>query len=69
MSFQKQYENIAYFLDECVKNNWDLDVEDIKQILQGNFDFVRDSNTIESTYDTVEDAVDDLQKTLGDKRK
>ena len=35
------------FLQECIDNDWDLDVDDIKHILALDFAYVRDSNTVD----------------------
>ena len=46
--------NVANFLQECLDNKWDLDDDDIKHILDLDFQYIRDANTIVETHD-VED--------------
>ncbi len=43
--------NINNFLQECIDKDWDLDIDDIKHILNLDFDYVRNSNTRAETYD------------------
>lgn len=38
-------EEIISFLHECINHEWDLDTDDIKHILDLDFDYVRDVNT------------------------
>lgn len=37
------------FLWLCVKNDWDLDSDEIKHVLDGDFAYVRDANTDSKT--------------------
>lgn len=37
-------EQIVDFLAECYRNQWDIDHDDISEILAGNFDYVRKQN-------------------------
>lgn len=39
-------EEVVDFIAECYRNNWDLDCDDLSEILAGNFQYVRDANTI-----------------------
>ena len=38
--------NIYNFLQQCVDNNWDLDIDDIKHILVQDFDYVIKGNSV-----------------------
>lgn len=55
--------NVNNFLQECLDNGWDLDVDDIKHILDLDFQYVRDANTIVHTYEmtkTLEELTEEM---------
>ena len=42
------------FLSECIKNDHDLDTDDIKHVLDGDFDYVRKQWNITEIMETPE---------------
>lgn len=36
-----KYVEIIFFLNECQKNDWLLNAEDIRYVIKGDFNFVR----------------------------
>lgn len=36
-----KYLDIVFFLDECQENDYELDSDDIKHIIRGDFEYVR----------------------------
>ena len=43
--------NTNNFLQECVDNDWDLDADDIKHVLNLDFDYVRKQNEFDDDAD------------------
>ncbi len=56
--------NISNFLQECLDNDWDLDVDDIKHILDQDFKYVRDGNTFVKTYENADVMTKELTEEL-----
>lgn len=40
-------EKIIDFLNECEEQDWELDADDIKHILNNDFDYIRKQNTVD----------------------
>ncbi len=59
--------NVNNFLQECIDNDWDLDVDDIKHILDHDFQYVRDANTIANTYENADIMTKELTEELSKK--
>lgn len=55
---------LSNVLQECIDNNWDLDVDDIKHILDQDFQYVRDNNTIVKTYENADEMTKELTEEM-----
>lgn len=56
--------NIYNFLQQCVDNEWELDIEDIKHILAQDFDYVIKANSIAHTYENADEMTKELTEEL-----
>lgn len=68
---------IYTFLQQCCKENWDLDEDDIKHILELDFDYIRKQYIIEELKEGIKiscpscgtDNIDDMDVGTNEKSK
>lgn len=57
-------QKIVDFLEECLVKDYDIDTDNIKHIMNLNFDYIRKQHIIVATYPNGDAAIKALEKEL-----